>query len=104
LASKGGKLEKGGKAMALDVFYRAELRAAIVASVVLALRVGLVCGMTSADFISGVLTHAEHDALAFGLDWPAMVVEVKETLGTGFDGGIAFLCPEHVIKEINDNG
>ena len=58
---------------------------ALLAGVVLALRCGQRSGWND-DHIAGVLALAEYQALTFNLSWPAMLCEIKQSLGADVAG------------------
>jgi len=68
--------------MGLDVRFKRELRAAILGAVVLVVR-GAQRQGGNTMFIAGALAMAEHRALVEGIDWPVLLDDVRQTLGTG---------------------
>jgi len=67
--------------MGLDVVFKAEVGAAILASVVLTVRSAQRQGGDPL-FVAGALAIAEHNALAFGLDWLGILGGARAALGS----------------------
>ena len=65
--------------MALNVYYREDVARAILAGVMLAIS----AHGQSDDYMAGVLAMAQHQAVTFGLPWPAIVQEAKILLEGG---------------------
>ena len=78
--------------MAVEVYTDKHLRARVLAGLVLAVRVGQSAG-ADARFLAGALAMAEHDALTFALDWPAILADARDILGADcqelLDGALA---------------
>ena len=66
--------------MARELVFKEEIGAAILAGVVLTVRAAQHQG-SDPRFIAGVLAMAEHNALALGLDWGAILDDSRLALG-----------------------
>lgn len=67
--------------MALDVWFTSDIRARILAGLVLAIETANAQNLGNVEFCSGVLAMAQHQALTFGLSWPAIVKDARQALG-----------------------
>lgn len=63
--------------MAIDVYFKSEIQNSIVAGIVLAAR--MTAGQ-DVEFLRGILALAQHQALAFGLSWQALVADARQNL------------------------
>jgi hypothetical protein len=63
--------------MALDVWFKSDIQAAILAGVVLTVRAN---GGRDLDYLRGALDNAEHTATTFMLDWPELVRQARGQL------------------------
>ena len=67
--------------MSRDVYFARDVRAHILAGVVLVIRCARRQG-GDPQYIAGVLALAEHNALSVGLDWPEVLDLARAELGT----------------------
>lgn len=67
--------------MALDVYFREDIRAIVLASVVTAINSAQAHGGTNVEFVRGVLCEAQHTALAFGVSWPVLLDDARQEIG-----------------------
>ena len=65
--------------MALEVFFRNDLRQNAMAGILLLVRSAQVQG-GSAQYIAGALAMAQHHALAVGIDWSDLYAEARGLL------------------------
>lgn len=70
--------------MALDVYFKDDIAQSILAGVVLAIRTAQANEMASADYVSGILAMAEHQALTFGVSWLWTTGEAQAALGASY--------------------
>jgi hypothetical protein len=80
--------------MALDVWFDSDIRQAIVGLAVMAIDTYISCGEGGHEHVQGVLVMARAMALSFGLDWPAMLGEIR-TEGYGW---IIDDCTQELIE------
>lgn len=66
--------------MAFKPIWIEDIQSSCLAGLVLAVRCAQQAG-GNVHFIAGALAMAEHDALTFALDWPAIVDQARELLG-----------------------
>lgn len=62
--------------MSIDVYFREEIRAKILAGLILVLQTAKE-GQVNVAFVKGVLALAQHQALGFGICWDNLLGEVK---------------------------
>ena len=67
--------------MGLDIVLKKEIGERLLAGVVLMARCAQYQGYNEM-FVAGALAMAEYRALGEGLDWPAMIEDVRLSLGT----------------------
>lgn len=72
--------------MGISIVNKSEVRAAILAGLVLTVRCAQV-RRGDPHFIAGVLAMAEHQAVTFDLSWPALLDRARAVLG-GDVGGL----------------
>lgn len=63
--------------MAIDVYFKSEIRDSIVAGIVLAARTA---PDQDVEFLRGILAMAQHQALSFGLSWQALAADACRNL------------------------
>jgi hypothetical protein len=71
--------------MAVRAFYRNEIRASILAGVVLAVQTSTAHGPVNLDFIAGALSAYRHQATVFGVSWSRVIGAARGELGAGYD-------------------
>lgn len=59
--------------------FAADVKAAVLAGVVLTVRCAQQAG--NVQFVAGILAMAEHNAIALGANWPAILKEARCALG-----------------------
>ena len=72
--------------MSLDVYFVSDIRAALVAGVVLSVETALANGRTNDEHLAGILTMAKHQALTFSIPWTFVVNDARASLGSGCAG------------------
>ena len=82
--------------MTLPVMYRDDVRAIILAGVVLTVK-----SAASGEFISGALAAYQHQALACDLAWPAIVKEARKEIDGAMVGLLDVMA---IIPESRDTG
>jgi hypothetical protein len=79
----------------MDVWFSSDLRAVVLAGVVLSVRTARAQGLGNVEFVAGILALAEHQALAFKVSWPDVLCDVRQVLGDGYagllDGSVALI-------------
>lgn len=63
--------------MALDVYFKEDIRAAILAGVVLTLQAN---EERNTDFVRGAVMAFQHQAQAFGIGWMPLLAEARQAL------------------------
>ena len=74
--------------MALEVYFKPDLRAKALAGLVLTLTAAQANGNTNVEFMRGVVAMARYDVLDLGLSWSEFVEDARQALGAGEAFGI----------------
>ena len=69
--------------MALEVYFREDIRQGIIASVLVAVKTYAANEGQNTDHLRGMLDLAQAQAALYGLSWPAIRAVVRESLSTG---------------------
>jgi len=80
--------------LALDVYFPEDLRQGIAGAIALTVETARAAGPVNRDFVRGVLALARAQALQYGIDWQAVIADVKGTLG-GDHETLGLLAPGH---------
>lgn len=67
--------------MALDVYYVADVRHAIVGALVIAIETAAASEQPNRAHVGGVVTMAKGTAALFGIPWPAIARDAQQALG-----------------------
>ena len=74
--------------MALDVYFREDIRQGILAATLVAIRTYVANQGSNADHLRGMLDLAEAQAALYGLSWPRLLAELRALLGAGLRGAL----------------
>ena len=66
--------------MALDVYFVSDLRAAVLAGMVATITTAHASGQ-NVEYLRGALCAFQHQALNFGIDWPALLSDARRAIG-----------------------
>jgi hypothetical protein len=80
--------------MPFKAWYQADIRASVIAGLVLVLRTAIANGDGNQDFVDGAMSMAEHQANVFGLDGHGLVVEARKKVRL-LEGGNERHQPDH---------
>ena len=69
--------------MALDVVLREEIGRAVLAGMTAIVRTAQAHGASNVEYLRGAAAMAEHQAVTFGLDWPAMLADLRVAIAGG---------------------
>jgi hypothetical protein len=72
--------------MALEVYFKDDLRYHITGAVVLAVETSTAHGLTNVEHLGGILTMGKGLALSFGLSWGAILGDCQQALGDDLGG------------------
>lgn len=66
----------------LAIHFQDDIRAALLAGVVAKVNAARAAG-DNVEYLRGVIDHAHHQALAFGIDWPGLLNQARCELDAG---------------------
>ena len=66
--------------MALEVFFKEDIRQGLVAVTVAMLSAAVAHGSTNVEYCRGILDALRAQALNYGMSWPTMVTELQSAL------------------------
>ncbi len=69
--------------MALDVYFRDDIRQGIMAAMLVAIRTYVANEGLNAEHLRGMLDLAEAQAALYSLSWPALLAELRASLSEG---------------------
>lgn len=76
--------------MTLDIYVAEDIRANVLAGLVLAIRTSHSQGSVNVDFVAGAVTMAQHTALGVKVEWQPLIDQARgllgDDLGTLLDG------------------
>lgn len=67
--------------MALDVYFKEDIRAHILSGLMLAIQVAQQTGHGNTEFVRGIVANSQHTALGFQLPWEDMLNDARLLLG-----------------------
>jgi hypothetical protein len=74
--------------MALDVYFREDIRQGILAVTLVAIRTYVANQGSNAEHLRGVLDLAQAQAALYGLSWPTLLAELRALLSEGMRGAL----------------
>lgn len=72
--------------MALNVYFQDEVQHSLLAAVTFAVRIYLSNGGANVEYLKGIFGLAEAQALQYGIDWPGLVAQAKNSMGAQWVG------------------
>jgi hypothetical protein len=72
--------------MALDVFFKSDIQATILAGLVSTIATAQASGTFNTEYLRGALAAYQHQALVVGCDWQGIVSVARQALGTDVAG------------------
>jgi hypothetical protein len=67
--------------MALDIWFAQDIRQGLAGALALTVEEATANGPPNANFVRGVVAMARAEALAYGLDWQAVIADIRAATG-----------------------
>lgn len=75
--------------MSLDVYFQSDIANIVTANTLTAILASAASGAVNVEFVRGALCQAQSTCLAFGIDWPAVLADLRNQARIG--GWVALL-------------